>query len=300
MTSLRSALARTVALLSLSLTACSSAVVPSADGGDAGVSALPDAPPGALPDAPPGAPPDAPLTCSFDGATTVHIALSGPNGTPLDCSAPRPTPAGAPGVVITRMAAVVAVRDDATGAHVTLDYCSPAADCVQQLGTLTIAAPDFTLAAGGNPLLPGQYVRIQTRTTFSFGCTMQVEIYNAPSWDGDTNRVRGDSALLAAAADGERSALPDAAFAVSRQGIDCVASGPSCGDGQPELFALSFQGSCRNCLRNPDPVLVRQGQTGQFMIDQETLQARNHRSFTTGACDDYWNYAWTVREVWSE
>lgn len=35
-------------------------------------------------------------------------------------------------------------------------------------------------------------------------------------------------------------------------------------------------------------------------INANSYAVRNHRWFNTGACDDYWNYAWTAREVWLE
>lgn len=244
--------------------------------------------------------PDVPTTCSFEGASNVRISYVGPNSTPLDCSGPRPTPGGGSNEIITRTAAIVSVADDAEGTHLALDFCSPAADCVPMLGTLTINAPEFTLANANPAPRPGQFVRIRSRASWSWACTMEVEIANAPSWDGVMNPMRNDDAILAAAAYGVPSSLEQPLFGVERTSIGCATGGPNCGGGAPELFALSFQGTCRTCIRNPDPVLVRQGQSSTMQIDSNTYLVRNHRSFNTGACDDYWNYAWTMREIWLE
>ena len=128
---------------------------------------------------------------------------------------------------------------------------------------------------------------------------MQLEISNAPAWDGVHNRVRSDSTLLAAAASGEYTALPGAPFELSRQSVGCVTSGPSCG-ARPEIFALSFQGHCNTCETDPSPVRVDQGRSGNMGINGLDYLARNLRSYESGACDDSWNYAWTVREIWLE
>ncbi len=249
------------------------------------------------PDAPDA--PDAPPMCSFEGAARVSIGYTGPGGVAMDCSAMRPTPGPMPEIV-TRTAAVVAVTDDEQGAELTLDFCSPAADCVPLMGRLRINAPGFNLGATPVGLRRGQYVRVRSRATWSWGCTMQVEVSNAPSWDGVANPVRHDSALLAAAANGEPVALPEAPFGVSRQSIGCTMAGTNCGGGTPELFALSVQGHCNTCETDPPPVTVRQGRSEVFGIDGLSYSARNHRSYNTGYCDDYWNYAWTVRERWLE
>lgn len=252
-------------------------VTPSADGstGDGGTSSCPTLPAAHL--------------------SAEYIVPNGPS--PLAC--PRPgSPPGTPPVLDDRIAAVQSVTDDERGATVTLDFCSPAADCIPQIGTLRIQGPQFNLGATPVGLRRGQYVRIRARATMTWACTWQVEISNAPMWDGSPNPVRTGSALLAAAAEGEFTIFPDAPFNITRLSIGCTnPSGPNCGE-MPEQFALAVHGRCNTCLRDPDPVRVDQGRAVTFAINANTYVARNHRSFVTGFCDDYWNYAWTVREIW--
>jgi hypothetical protein len=243
---------------------------------------------------------DVPRTCSFEGASNVYITYVGPGDQPLDCSGTRPPTPGTPGEIVVRHAAVVSAVDDEMGSHVTLDFCSPAADCLPQLGTLTIRSNDFQLASAPNALQPGQYVQIRSRATWSWGCTMEIEIANAPTWDGDTNRIRSDSAVLAAAASGVSHAMEGSPFEVSRQSIGCEMMGPNCGGGPPEVFALAFQGHCNTCIRDPDPVVVEQGRMGVFDVNGLSYSGFNARSMNSGACDDYWSYAWTAREIWLE
>lgn len=249
-------------------------------------------------------PPDSrpPEVCSFSATEYAAIAYRGPSGEAYDCSALR-TPGGMPGVtpsVDVRTASVVSVVDDAQGSTVQLDFCSPAADCVPRIGTLRVVAPTFALASGSAGLRAGQFVEVRSRATWSWGCTMQVAVYNSPSWGGVDNPVRRDRALLAAASNGEVRPLPDSPFDVGRQSIGCAMPGTSCGGGNPEVFALSFQGHCSSCESDPPPVTVRQSRSMELYIEGERYLARNHRSFNSGACDDYWNYAWTLREAPSE
>lgn len=243
--------------------------------------------------------PDAPPSCGFEGASNVAITYTGFRDTPLDCRMPRGMPGG-PATVDARRAEVTSVTDDAMGSTVALDFCSPAADCIAMPGSLRLNAPGLNLGASPVGLRRGQFVRIRARATWSWGCTMQVEVSNAPTWDGQPNPVRRDGALLVAAASGEASALPDAPFGLSRRSIGCVSMGSDCGGGRPELFALAFQGRCNTCETDPDPVVVRQGRTATFGINGLTYVGTNLRSYNSGACDDYWNYAWTAREIWLE
>lgn len=286
---------------------CALSTVPVAgqDGGadaraTADVPALPDGPLAQEGSVPPDAAADAPPNCTAATPAGVRIALRSPDGAAWDCSAPRPTGMPAP-VQHFFNASVVSAADDDAGSHLVLELCSPATDCAGRRARLDVRAPNFLLASGPNALRPGQYLSVRVQTQTFFTCTTQLEVSNLPRWDGIANPVRSDSSLLAAAADGEASALGTAPFGVSAAHVGCVtASMPNCGGGPPEQLALAFQGSCRTCLRAPDPVLVRQGQRALFHIDGLELEAQNLRSFNTGNCDDYWNFAWTVRETWLE
>lgn len=283
-----------VLLASLALSACGASVTSAPTGGDGGadVPVASDVP--VSQDVP--VTPDVPMSCGFAGAESVAIAFTGPDNARWDCAAPRGTPGQTP-TVVTRSAAVLAVTDDATGSTLRLDFCSPAADCTPRVGTLRVSAPGFSFAGGTRPIQRGQLVQIRARASWTWGCTMQVEVSNAPMWDGMQNPVRADSALLAAAANGEGNTLPNAPFELTRQAIGCRMSGTDCGGGPPELFALVAQGHCNNCLRDPDPVTIRQGRAELVEVNELRYLVRNHRSFNTGFCDDYWNYAWSAREA---
>jgi hypothetical protein len=257
------------------LGACGAATgVPVADGGPLGDSATgPDAP--FLPDAP---------TCTPTRGAPVRLSYAPPGATPVDCFAPA---MAGPGEVVTRSAAVVSVVDDATGSHVTLDHCSPAADCVPLLATLDVSAPGLTLAS---QLTAGQFVRVRWRMGTAYGlggCAREVEISNLPSWDGAPNTIRTDDALILAAADGSTTSLPDAPFTLARESIGCVGTGPGCGDGPPETFALRFGAS-------GESTLVGQGAHGLILIGGRGYQTTNHQSFISGACDDSGSFDWVV------
>jgi hypothetical protein len=241
--------------------------------------------PGAHPDA--GAP-DA-IACFAPSSASVGVHLAGPTLGTLGCDGA--TLPGTPDPIVTSLGAVVETHDDATGSHLTLDLCSPAGGCAPTRDTLTIAAAGFTFA-GNQALRAGQFVSLRTRITRVWGCTVQVELSNLMTWDGHPNPIRNDSALLAAAADGEAQALPDAPIMVSRHTTGCRATGSDCGGGPPEVFALTFVGKSVGSV----PVTAEQRAEAHLIVDGHPYVGYDARAYNSGACDDYWNYAWTLRE----
>jgi hypothetical protein len=67
------------------------------------------------------------VMCDPGAAESVRIAYVDPGVTPVACD--HFTEAG-PRDVVVRRATVVSATDDASGAHLALDFCSPAADCI--------------------------------------------------------------------------------------------------------------------------------------------------------------------------
>lgn len=260
-------------LVVLFLGACGASTgVPVIDAGSLGDAVAPDAP---SPDAP---------SCTPTGGAYVRLSYAPPGATLVDCFAPG---MAGPADIITRAAAVVSVVDDATGSHVTLDHCSPAADCVPLVATLDVSAPGLALA----PLLSaGQFVSVRWRQSTAYGlggCARELEVSNLPSWDGVPNTVRSDAALILAAADGSTSALTDAPFTLARESYGCVGSGPGCGDGPPQNFALRFGASGESSI-------VLQGEHGLILIGGQGYQVTNHQAFVSGACDDAGSFDWVV------
>jgi len=170
-----------------------------------------------------------------------------------------------------------------SGDTFVLDSCPPNADCMAMHNVIQI---------GGVPLgLPmGTFVKVKYALNPAWGgCTKELSIRNLPEWGGEKNPVIGDSGLWFAGVDGQKQ-HPDAPFSVSTIALGCNPGAPSCG-GVADDFAFSFS------VGPGDPgTVVYMGQTTTVMGPQ-AMAVRNLRSFESGACDDYWNWAWWARRT---
>lgn len=167
-----------------------------------------------------------------------------------------------------------------------VDACSPAADCVPFLYTLQFDAPGLGVFA---PI--GTYVHVEASVDIPWGCYERLMITNIPSWDGMPNPVQPDNQLWLAATDGAVEMFDDAPFKVDKIKLDCGPTTGGCG-GDPGKFDLRF-------TPVDDPggaVVVTTAETKTMsLIDTPVAAVKNLRSFESGACDDYWNWAYWVQ-----
>ena len=103
--------------------------------------------------------------------------------------------------------------------------------------------------------------------------------------------------LYLALGDGSTNVLYDnISIGRVRTGCGIAGGGTSCGPVVPDLYQLQF----RHALRTGGPE-VPMGATTDWNIPitggAQNLRVRNLRSFETGACDDYWNWAWWIADV---
>jgi hypothetical protein len=175
-----------------------------------------------------------------------------------------------------------AVVDKPAPGVLVLDGCSPAADCVQQLSKLSIAAPNVYL-----DVPQGAYVRVHVSISpFMGGCAQRVQIKNLPSWDGDPNPIQGGDALWFFGVDGDPSAFNDTALQATAEPLGCFPGTQPPGCGEHEDYSWRFQSK-------DDPndlgVVVPMGATmywGTYLGGQyQSLAIRNLRSYSTGICD---------------
>jgi hypothetical protein len=160
-----------------------------------------------------------------------------------------------------------------------LDTCPPNADCMASFMTVSVAAKGLELWVPMNAFVEVEHV-LQGAWGF---CTSRSSVRNVPSWGGMKNTVSGSTQVYFAGTEGQlqHSGAP---FAVKSVPLGC-GGGPSCG--QPaDDYALSF-----NVGPGAPGKLVKMG-TQTTLMTPMPMTVRNLRSFVSGMCDDYWDWAW--------
>jgi hypothetical protein len=185
---------------------------------------------------------------------------------------------------------------ESTGNSLTIDSCPPNADCMPMRSTFTFDAPDLYL------WIPvGAFVSVALDVEMPWGCEQRVLISSLPSWGGVPNPVWSPSTLFAAS-DGVAEPLPGAPFAMEKIGLGCINDpGGGCGGDPPDDYALRFHST--QVPGDPGTV-VGMGQVGYWTFTSpavpESYAIKNLRSYSTGYCDDYWNWSWWVTGMYLE
>lgn len=166
--------------------------------------------------------------------------------------------------------------------ELTVDSCSPLADCAPMVSTLRVSA------AGLSPYLQsGCYVRVTVYVAQPMGCEHAFTIVNLPEWDGVPNPVTSERRLWLAGADGTVQTLPSSPFGIEKLPHGCHQEPPG------DDYALRF-------FRSTEPasgVTVNMGQTGYLDVGpNDGWILRNLRSYETGAPDDFWNWAYWIAQ----
>lgn len=166
--------------------------------------------------------------------------------------------------------------------QLTIDSCSPAADCLPMVSTLRVSAQ------GLSPYLrTGSYVRVTVYVAQPMGCEQAFTIVNLPEWDGVPNPVTPERRLWLAGADGTTQTLQDSPFGIEELPLGCHEGGAG------DDYALRFFSAA-------DPgggLTLGMGQTGYLEAGPgEAWIVRNLRSFESGAPDDFWDWAYWLAQ----
>jgi hypothetical protein len=168
----------------------------------------------------------------------------------------------------------------------TIDQCPPNADCIQMLTEIAVDAKDLDLT-----FQIGTYVEVQYDLSPGWGgCTALLVIRNVPSWGGMPNPFSQEAKILFAAAEGGYQVPSDATFQIKPMPLGCKQE-TGCGGLPPDDYSLAFTSFEGAALYD-----VGMGQTTTFGWGAKNWQAHNLRSFQTNYCDDYWNWAYWIRE----
>jgi hypothetical protein len=173
-----------------------------------------------------------------------------------------------------------------------VNSCPPnvGADCpIVSYTTFVVVAPDLDLRE--IPLLHA-LVSVRYSVTHFWACQSSIEVTSLTTWAGLTDDRFPDGTLLLAAVDGG-GPFADSPYQVDRFPLGCVAdAGTGCGGiSAPDDYFFVF-----STKAFPEwKARVNMGETDAFNIQGSgkfALDARNLRSYETGFCDDYWNYAY--------
>lgn len=173
-------------------------------------------------------------------------------------------------------------------ASLTIDLCSPAADCVPMPVVITIKAKELDLRA-----LPiGSYVQVDAAfTDMGFGgCTSSVVVQSVAAWAGDKNPVDVGGRLYVAAADGGLSATKTTApLTLTTPATGCHPVSGGCGpSSKGDWFDLHVEGQGEGARA----ATLVMGDSALVHTAGHDVEVKNLRSYYDAACDDSGNLGW--------
>ncbi len=218
--------------------------------------------------------------CAHTADRFSFTLTPGGGGTNLDCSGNPP----GDGQTITHHLEGVSLNLNDGG--FMINTCPKGVTCdLSAVLTLTFASP------GLSPSIPdGALVQIDVQTSSNFWtCTQSILVRNLPTWDGFQSPLGAYPVVLVAGVDGTPT-FAGAPFGVTAAPLGCYPPDPAT-MGCVERDELRFDVAAKT-----GTIPVAQGETATFLLDvgstTQSLRFRNLRSFQSGWCDDYWDYAW--------
>lgn len=153
-------------------------------------------------------------------------------------------------------------------------------------------APDLLL-----DIPQGAFVNIRLKVDHPWGCTQQIEITNLAEWGGVANPYGKQKLIYLSAADGIAETVTGSDLLVHKQALGCINNGSDCGGGPADMYTLYFGAIWMSSLGMPVPMGTTSPWLFNGMDGDQMLTVRNLRSYSSGMCDDYWNWAWYVTQA---
>jgi hypothetical protein len=144
------------------------------------------------------------------------------------------------------------------------------------------------IVAPGLDLSNVPHLSVQVKLAFKvfYACQQSLEIVTANPTDGSTSPAAGQ--LLVAVSDGG-APFSDSPYLVEKVALGCF-SAMGCGSPAPDDYAFDFSLADGRGA----PVRAHMGEVVTLGSGNPALKARNLRSYQSAACDDYWNFAYTI------
>jgi len=229
------------------------------------------------------------------------ITVNAPDGTTLSCNtaladgsfaSPPPrtwigrvTGSDAHSILVS-VCAPGAGNDDAGAADADGgDAGAVDAGCVPSVLRIDAVAPGLDLTR-----FPLVWVRVKATVSLFRACQQSLEITTDDPLDGSTPSVPAGQLLLAVV-DGKGIAFDDSPYQVVHVPLGC-APGPTCNGSATDAdnYAFDFSRPGDTAV----PARVYMGETVTWKTAAADFTVQNLRSFQTGDCDDYWNWAYTI------
>jgi hypothetical protein len=163
-----------------------------------------------------------------------------------------------------------------------MDDCQADQSCVVDGIRIDVDAPDLDLTT-----VPRVWVQVRFRLGGIRGCQQSLEITAAVPTDGSPSQI--PAGLLLLAVDDGGGPLEGSPYGVERVPLGCH-SEKGCGSPAPDEYAFDF----RLPANTSSSVRVHMGETASWDVGPHSFKAHNLRSYQTAACDDYWNFAYTI------
>jgi hypothetical protein len=165
----------------------------------------------------------------------------------------------------------------------TIDTCGGGCNVVVSItGSIPFAIP------------VGALVEATYSFQLPFSCTQVLRISNLPEWNGQKNPV-GDSTspylIISSGISSPDAQLAGTGITVQPTPLDCipVALPPApCGSGFLRSSALRFS--------HPSvaSITVDQAEEASWSLSGQSFVVRNHRSFSAGTCDNWFDWGFTI------
>lgn len=219
----------------------------------------------------------------------ASISVTSMNGAEVDCYHVTNVDGGAP--PLSTAIGIDGQIEDVTPTSFKINTCPPNANCVN-FTTFKVQAPGLALA-----LPAGTFVQVHYAFSKNYTCTQAIEVDSLAAWAGLPNPEPLGNRLLLAVVDGAfgGSKTDNSVYEVHPAALGCDPdAGAGCGGPKPDEYALDFAP-----VANPGhKVRVYMGKTKTLDLMQTQAPSfwriTNLRSYQTTACDDYWNFAWTI------
>jgi len=203
------------------------------------------------------------------------FTLVGPDGSNLDCTGSPPGTS-----LISHVEGVVVASTSTT---LTIETCPPGTACDPATYELNIQSAGFAMS-----VFTGAFIQMDVAINYPWGCTSSVVARNLPVFGGQPSPGGGYPSFLFAGSNGIASAPDVAPFTVAAVALGCNTSGQSCGVTVADSYRFDVLGQTLYSVPQGETYVVT-AVDGNNPLD---LLFRNLRSYESGWCDDYWNYAW--------
>lgn len=175
-----------------------------------------------------------------------------------------------------------------------IDSCPPTMDCAAPM-----ISEFYFDAPGLETWVPvGAFVRVIISVEMPWGCEQRVVVRNQPQWDGVPNPVSMGRELYLAAADGTFATMQGMPFEIGVQGLGCYPGAPGCGGEPTDDYLFEFRSKSDP---GADALVLGMGQQAEWKLagpdGSQYMTVRNLRSYASGMCDDYWNWAYWMTPV---